>query len=105
MPFVTSIAHAAAYNEAGEQLPEDDIELPYEISFEAGFNPADYGITSEPELDDSGNQVPWYTQLQRIPAGTTIYEVYGITNPPDTAERFPKLGLTSDRMKIGEIVL
>ena len=49
--------------------------------------------------------MPWYEQLQRIPAGTRLYEVFGITNPPEIAEEFPNLGLTSDRMKIGDIIL
>lgn len=49
--------------------------------------------------------MPWYEQLQRIPAGTRLYEVFGLTNPPEIEEEFPDLGLTSDRMKIGDIVL
>lgn len=38
MPFVTGIARAGTYNEAGEALDDDDIEIPYEISFEVGFD-------------------------------------------------------------------
>lgn len=83
----------------GSALERSDVKIPYEVDFEAAFDPADFGITDDKEFNDEGEQVMWYDQLSRIPEGTTLFDVYGTNEPEDTEE------VDQERKKIGSIVL
>lgn len=100
-PFMTAASMPARYGEDGVLI--DDWVTPFTIEYEVAIDPADYGITDAKEFDADGNQVAWYTQLQRIPAGTTLYNVYGITNPEGIETKIE--GATVERIKMATIKL
>ena len=79
-PFETSISDLARYSDDGTILAENDVKVPYRLQFESTI---DFPQDKEYETEDDGTLrwVPWYEQLQRIPEGSTIYEVYALTGP------------------------
>lgn len=62
----------------GTELTEEEASTPYELDFRSTVH-----FDDEPELDAQQNQVTFYEQLRRIEAGTTLFEVYGLTAPSE----------------------
>lgn len=60
----------------GSELTVEDSHTPYELDFRSTMH-----FSDDPEIDADGNQVTWYEQLRTIEAGSTLFEVYGMTAP------------------------